>query len=483
MSYRDGVTMYVGGQATHWTAQTPRFTPEDFRLRSFFGVGEDWPIDYAQLEPHYCEAERRLGVSGEPGGLGVKEGFRSEPFPMPSIPLSYDLGVIRDLARDAGLDVCAAPYAKNSQPYDGRPACMRCDTCYVCPTGAKYSPDLTLGALVAAGKVGLHPRTFVRRLEIGEGERVVRAHGIELEGGEAIAFESQYYVLATGFPLTPQLLAHSATSRFPKGLANSSGTLGRYIQGHPVAIANFSIDRKLYGWMHEQHRVMTRQYMCVPASTAPLARFDVSLMAVPRLPLLRSRSGEVLFGDALLEDWKSRSGRGLVQLRSLIDVYFDRDSAIVDNPALVFPWGDPLPSAAYVYTEEGRRQAAAAERAIRSIVERFTTKAGGEVEFFLPPVAHPHPGGGCRMGKDPATSVCDDTGRCHDHDNVYVAGAPLLVTGGCTNATLTFCALALRSASFMAERLRKGSPSVRPEPLPERSARATPGRTATAGSG
>ena len=71
-----------------------------------------------------------------------------------------------------------------------------------------------------------------------------------------------------------------------------------------------------------------------------------------------------------------------------------------------------------------------------------------------------HPAGGCRMGTDPKTSVCDSFGRTHDHDNLFVVGAPTLPTGGCTNGTLTFVALTLRSAEHIAETLGRAQPPV-----------------------
>ena len=67
-----------------------------------------------------------------------------------------------------------------------------------------------------------------------------------------------------------------------------------------------------------------------------------------------------------------------------------------------------------------------------------------------------HPGGGCRMGTDPATSVCDSFGRTHDHENLFVVGAPTTPTGGCTNGTLTFVALTLRSADEIARGFASG---------------------------
>ena len=457
--HRHGPTMYVGGQATHWNAQTPRFTPEDFRLRSLYGYGRDWPISYEDLEPYYAEAERRIGVSGEPD-----EGPRSTPFPMPPIPESYDLRHVREWAGRAGLRLHAAPYAKNSRPYDGRPACVRCDTCYVCPTGAKYSPDFTLRALEEAGTAELLSHVAVRRLDVDGNGRVTGAQAVETETGDALALESETFVLAGGFPFAPHLLLRSTSNAYPRGLANASGTLGRFIQGHPVVITGMAIPDRLFGFVHEQNRLMTRRFMREPRGPEKI-RFDLSAMVAPHLPYLRNAAGDVQLADQVVEDWRARSKSGLIELRSMIDVYFGEQSRIEDDPRWAYPWGDPLPKANYVYdaAPEARKQAGGRE--VRRVVKDLANRAGGRVQYALGPKAHPHRGGGCRMGDDPATSVCDSYGRTHDHPNLYVTGAPLLVTGGCTNTTLTFCALALRTAEKLAaETTGKNAERAKTEP-------------------
>ena len=81
--------MQVGGLAMHWGGVTPRFSPEDFRTKSLFGVGTDWPISYDDLDPFYQEAEELMGVAGEQGPRTMDP--RSKPFPMPALPLTYNL--------------------------------------------------------------------------------------------------------------------------------------------------------------------------------------------------------------------------------------------------------------------------------------------------------------------------------------------------------------------------------------------------------
>ena len=89
-------TMAVGGSALHWGGVTNRFSEEDLTLKSRYGLAVDWPIAWTDLERHYCEAERRLGVSGEPGPFA--EDTRSEPYPMAPMPLSYNLRVLKEWA-------------------------------------------------------------------------------------------------------------------------------------------------------------------------------------------------------------------------------------------------------------------------------------------------------------------------------------------------------------------------------------------------
>jgi len=95
---------------------------------------------------------------------------------------------------------------------------------------------------------------------------------------------------------------------------------------------------------------------------------------------------------------------------------------------------------------------------IRGTLSSLIEAGGGTVLSLGNADIHDHPGGGCRSGTDPATSVVDTWGRAHDHENLFVVGAPTAVTGGCANGTLTFAAMSLRSAAKIAEDLPAPSP-------------------------
>src|SRR5258708_5820706 len=120
-------SMFVGGLAMHWGGVTPRFSPDDFRHRSIFGVGDDWPISYEDLDPFYPEAEELMPVAGKQRPPPMDP--RSKPFPLPALPLTYNLGLLREWASKAGIATWSQPSAKNSVPFKNRPPCCRNDTC------------------------------------------------------------------------------------------------------------------------------------------------------------------------------------------------------------------------------------------------------------------------------------------------------------------------------------------------------------------
>jgi choline dehydrogenase-like flavoprotein len=138
----------VGGTTWHWLGTTIRLLPSDFRLNTEFGVGVDWPISYADLEPWYVDAEALLGVAGS-GDLGSP---RSAAYPMKPVPLSYsDLQITQAIA-GIGHEVTVTAQARNTRAYDGRPACCGAASCIpLCPVVARYEAAVHVAKAEAAG--------------------------------------------------------------------------------------------------------------------------------------------------------------------------------------------------------------------------------------------------------------------------------------------------------------------------------------------
>jgi quinoprotein glucose dehydrogenase len=174
---------------------------------------------------------------------------------MAPMELSYNLQQLKGWAEQSGSRFWATPCAKNTVDYDGRGRCLRCTTCSICPTGARYSPDFTFKTLLKAKKITLHDKTLVRRLVVEDrGARVTAAQAVHRERPEqAVEYRAKQFVVASGYTWSSHLLLLSASTRFPNGIANSSGLVGRYMTGHAFVSAQVELDVKQYPGMNEPH--------------------------------------------------------------------------------------------------------------------------------------------------------------------------------------------------------------------------------------
>ncbi len=220
----------VGGTSLHWQALTPRLHANDFRMHSVYGVAEDWPLDYAQIEPYYVRAEHELGVAG---GDDPFASPRSAPYPLPPLPYNYIDQLLMKAAEPLGLRFSPIPQARNSKPYGGRSQCLGCATCTICPTGAKASVDLTHMPEIDQSAHGrVIEQATVLRLEANDDGRVRRAVYAGLDRVER-SLEATVFVVAAGGVETPRLLLLSSGAQWRDGLANRSGLVGKGFREHP----------------------------------------------------------------------------------------------------------------------------------------------------------------------------------------------------------------------------------------------------------
>ena len=441
-------TQAVGGLGIHFGGVMQRFSAEDLRLKSVYGLAEDWPLEWNELERYYCAAEKRIGVAGEPGPY--TEDRPSEPYPMPAMELTWNLQQLKVWAEKSGTQFWSTPVCKNTIPYDGRNVCARCDTCNMCPTGARYSPDVQLQRLLNAKKITLHDRTMIRRLVTDDNGRIVAAHGIhESRPDDPAEYRARLFVVAAGYAWSAHLLLLSTSTRFPAGLANSSGLVGRYMGGHKFISAIIELDAEIYPGMNGGHSLVSRRFFrCDPK--APFVRHDFRIWEADHAPRLQNAAGTTLVGDALLNDWRARAKRGRARVRMYYDVHPDRDSRLTLDGSRRNRHGDPLPTIEHKLDAATMNREAHTRQHIEQLFEQLARNNNGRIVSTQFGDYLDHPTGGCRMGADPRTSVTDSYGRTHDHENLFVVGAATLPTGGCANGTLTFSALTIRSAEHIA---------------------------------
>jgi quinoprotein glucose dehydrogenase len=306
---------------------------------------------------------------------------------------------------------------------------------------------------LAAKRIQLHDQTLVRKLDLDEtSSRVAVAHAVKEDGTPGTEeYRARTFVLAAGYTWSPHLLLLSANSRFPNGLANRSDHVGRYMTGHLAYQTTIDADLKIYPGMNEQHSLISRRYFRC-AHDVPYVRHDLRVWESGggRTPRLRAADGSLLLGDALLAEWRSRTTRGTARVRGYFDVHPDKDSRLTLSPTATNRWGDPLPVVRHKVDSVSEGRQAQTRAHFEQLFATMAKANDGRMGNVSALSYQDHPAGGCRMGTDPATSVVDPSGRTHDHDNLFVVGSPTLPTGGCTNGTLTFVALALRSADTIA---------------------------------
>src|SRR5262245_10789635 len=234
----------VGGSTIHWSAHFPRFRPSDFRVRTLDGVADDWPIDYATLEPFFDLNDRMMGVAGITGDPAYppKSPRQTPPIPLDALGSAMARGFDR-----LGWHWWPSDSAILTRAYDGRRACINCGPCDLgCPTGAKASTDITYWPKALAHGARLVTRARVREITLAPDGRAdgVRYHDRE---GHLAEQKAEAVVLAANGIGTPRPLLNSRSARFPDRLANRSGLVGRNLMFHPYAIVRGVFDEPLGG--------------------------------------------------------------------------------------------------------------------------------------------------------------------------------------------------------------------------------------------
>src|SRR5271170_7464061 len=230
----------VGGGTVLYAGHFPRFHPSDFRVRSLDGVADDWPIDYTTLEPFYAENDRMMGVSGLAGDPAYPP---HEPM-MPPLPLGKSGAALARGINKLGWHWWPSDSAIASVDYEGRAKCINLAHCTSgCAQGAKASTDITYWP--AAIRAGVELRTHCRVREITTNEHGMAAGVVYYDAEGIERFQAaEVVVLACNGVGTPRLLLNSASGRFPSGLANSSGLVGKNLMFHPYA--------QIHGYVREE---------------------------------------------------------------------------------------------------------------------------------------------------------------------------------------------------------------------------------------
>jgi len=447
----------VGGTSLHWGSVVPRFRERDFEMQSRHGVGRDWPISYDDLQPYYARAEQEIGVAGP--DEAPHQPPREEEYPMDPLPESTADKLCKEAGEALDIDVQPMPMAINTGAYD-RDQCQGYGTCeHVCPSGGKYSADIHVRKAEEEGATVL-TEVPVQRLEHGPDGQQVTAAVYETPDGETYRQEADTFVAAAGAYETPRLLLLSDSDQYPDGLANSSGTVGKYFMDHGGGfVIGFLPDRDTnpgaYGPV-----VSSGIFQFYDDGEGPVGGINMMLLngAEPSLPEVAMRSDKL--GDDLLTDLDNQYG-GTIGTSIVAEMLPREDNRITLDESKTDDRGNPVPEVDMAAGQYVRDATAKAAQTMTDMIEEL----GGNVvfeqgshtpdkEFIEDTKAGYHPMGGTRMGTDPEESVVDPTLQTHDLENLYISGGGVFVTAGASNPTLTIMALSLKAADHIHEELQ-----------------------------
>ncbi len=433
----------VGGSMIHYAGYAPRFHPSDFEVRSRDGVGEDWPISYRDLKPHYERLELELPVAGEHWPWGDPHRY-----PHSAHPVAGGAELAWEGARKLGIEIRVGPVAITNGAFGNRPHCIYRGFCLQgCKVNAKASPLVTHIPDAIAHGAEFRDSCMVTAVELDDASG--RVTGLRyIHDGEERVQRADAVALAGYSIETPRLLLNSTSRRFPNGLANSNDQVGRcvMVQGAPQVAGRFSEEVRMY--KAPPPEISSEQFY----ETDPTRGFarGFSIQTVGPLPIAWAEHvlADGHWGPALREYMRDYCHwYTLGVLSELLPVPENRVTVASD---VTDQNGIPVARMDYTQCENDRKNIAYAKQTLHEILEA----SGAQDVLVIDRYAHLV--GGCRMGSDPDRSVVDRDHRSWEVPNLFIADGSVMPTQGSANPALTIMALASR----LAQRLDSGDLSA-----------------------
>jgi glucoside 3-dehydrogenase (cytochrome c) catalytic subunit len=441
----------VGGKTMLWNAVALRFSQRDFKGRAHDGAGEDWPIDYKDIAPYYDTVEREVGLCGNRDGLeDLPDGIFLPPVPMKCSDL-----ILQRAARALGADLVQVRKSTLTVPMNARPACHFCGNCMAgCDVVAKYnSADVHITPAEKAGHVTVFHDCIVREVMVSDENRATGVrylHRVHRKDGEV---RGRTVVVACACVQSIALLMMSKSRRYPNGLANSSGQLGRHFIPHFTGGIECLLDDLRGKPATNDEGFLDHAYM-------------PSFMHTRKRNYARSFGAQVNYQNRRFAGWAKNVagfGRGyksavkaaypaFMQFTPYGEMIPNAQSYVDLDPVRTDKFGLPL---ARRHLRWGNNEESLFNDMVRwslAILE----KAGAEILSVPDGPAPNHELGGCRMGQDPRTSVVNSDCRTHDVPNLYVVDGSVFPSASEKNPTHTIMALAARAAEHIGERMKRG---------------------------
>ena len=472
-------TRMLGGRTNHWGRISLRFGPDDFRRRSVDGLGDDWPISYDDLKPYYDKVDTLVGL------FGTNEGLYNAPdgiFQPPPKPRCYEL-LIKQAADKLNITCIPNRLSILTRPLNGRRACHYCGQCgRGCAIHANFSsPSVLIPPALATKKLTIVTEAMARDVTADPATGLATGVAyIDKTTGRENHARGRIVVLAASACETARILLNSKSSRFPRGLANSSGVVGRYLTDTTGASVSGFIPKMMDMHPHNEDGVGgAHLYMPWWLDNRKLdfpRGYHIELSGGRRMPgagalgNIHNYTGVDASGNRIapggygksLKDMYRRMYGATVNFSGRGEMIPNEDSYCEIDPTVVDRWGIPVLRFHFKWTDYELNQVRHMQNTFREIIhemggtplQRMPSREQG---YGIAPGGRIiHEVGVTRMGNSPATSVLNKNCQAHDVKNLFVTDGGPFVTNADKNVTWTILALAMKTSEYIADERKAG---------------------------
>ncbi len=461
----------LGGRTNHWGRISLRFGPYDFRRKSLDGLGDDWPITYEDVKPYYDRIDRLIGL------FGSNENLPNEPngiFQPPPKPRCYEL-LVKQAADRLHITCIPSRLSIITRPVNGRAACHYCGQCgRGCRTNSNFSsPAVLLKPALATGKLTIIPNAMAREVLTDARGLASGVAYIDKTTGQDLAVRARVVVLAASALESARLLLNSRSGRFPQGLANSSGTVGKYITDTTGTDMGGFIPKLVDGIPHNEDGV-GGMHLYMPwwldNKTLDFPRgYHIEVWGGRGMPSYGFMGGIQGFpgagggyGSDLKQKYRHYYG-SMVGFSGRGEMIPNDDSYCEIDPDTVDRWGIPVLRFHWKWSDHEIKQVKHMQDTFEALIHEMGGtlmwgKPGPEDDYGIAAGGRIiHELGGARMGSDPRTSVLNPTCQAWDMKNLFIADGGPFVSQADKNPTWTILALSMRTSDYITDQMKKGA--------------------------
>ncbi len=457
----------VGGGTVTYGGSSWRHLPWEFNEASRFGTiagtgVADWPISYEELEPYYTQAEWELGISGERVDTPFMAPM-SKPYPLKALPLKSSGALFKVAASKLGLTVVPNVAAIITEPYNGRAACIQCGMCsgFGCQVKARSSSAVALLPIAEkTNRCEIRANSYVREISVNDAGKVTGAVYFDDQQREQFQ-KAKVVVLSANGTETPRLLLLSSSKRFPNGLANSSGVVGRYLMSGNGGGASGLFEHPLNEYKGCVTGAAIVDYVPNDAQKRGFyggGRMTARGFTTPIEYGLRGAHNAPSWGAGYKKALLTQANHRLDVSNFISQLPVETNRVDLD-PDVKDAWGLPAMRITSSSHENDFK-------AMQFFIDRSVDvlQAAGATEIWRDQVSDSrggaHSRGTCRMGNDPSRSVVNKYHRAHDVPNLFIVDGSSFVTGGRNHPTMTISALAYRAADHLVRAAKAGNVTI-----------------------